>query len=427
MLSKSKKYCETIKLLSDQIIITQKPVRVLNAIKWDEQIKLDFLKYKGKRLPKVDKDYYTTRSLGLDIHVKAQEFKALINSIKNKLGKEDIIGKIMVSRCKEYLLVVDMLASRGTPRFHECSKALFGSSHDKFYSTEPSLKVLADIINNTLNYVRTQTQNDKDEIKYSDAQAVKILNKALKKYFFADSDRITVKISKDIVADAAAGSEYIKIRKGSRFSERNLKVLEVHEGWVHLGTTLNGMSQPYCNFLSKGTPSTLIIQEGLAVIMEVFSFASHPSRMIGLSDRVHAIDIAENGGDFLDVYKYYISSGLDQEESYARAMRVFRGSLPTLGPFTKDLIYNKGFILIYNFIRLAIAHGKFDQIPLLFIGKIALEELKLFPQLIEAGLVNTPLYVPPPFDDLAAIGSWMCYSLFLNKFDLSKLESVIKF
>ena len=127
------------------------------------------------------------------------------------------------------------------------------------------------------------------------------------------------------------------------------------------------------------------------------------------------------------MYNYYINSGLDAEESYARTTRIFRGSLPTLGPFTKDLIYNKGFILIYNFIRLAIANGKFDQINLLFLGKVSLEELKIFPQLINAGLVNPPKYVPPPFDDLAAIGSWMCYSLFLNKFDLSKLENVIKF
>ena len=427
MSKKSAQYCEYIKFLSEQLINAQKPVRVLNAIKWDEKIKLDFFKHKGKKLPQVDKSYYTNSSLGFDAQLKKQEFKNLISTIKYNLGKTDLIAKLMLSRCEEYLLVIEMLAARGTPKFHECSKQLFGSSQDKFYSTEPNLIALSNIVTNTLNYVKKQTTNAKDTIRYSDTQAVKILNAALKKYFFADSDRITVKISTNIIADAAAGSEYIKIRKGSKFSQRSLKVLEVHEGWVHLGTTLNGMSQPYCNFLSKGTPSTLIIQEGLAVIMEVFSFVSHPSRMLGLSDRIHAIAIAESGGDFLDVYRYYIQSGLDVEESYARTTRIFRGSLPALGPFTKDLIYNKGFILIYNFIRLAIANGKFDQINLLFLGKVSLEELKIFPQLINAGLVNPPKYVPPPFDDLAAIGSWMCYSLFLNKFDLSKLENVIKF
>ena len=55
----------------------------------------------------------------------------------------------------------------------------------------------------------------------------------------------------------------------SQFSERDLQVLEVHEGWVHVGTTLNGMNQPVCTFLSKGPPSSTITQEGLAILMEV--------------------------------------------------------------------------------------------------------------------------------------------------------------
>ena len=54
----------------------------------------------------------------------------------------------------------------------------------------------------------------------------------------------------------------------------DLRLLEVHEGWVHLGTTLNGQSQPVCTFLSKGPPSSTLTQEGLAVLTEVFAFAS---------------------------------------------------------------------------------------------------------------------------------------------------------
>jgi hypothetical protein len=51
-------------------------------------------------------------------------------------------------------------------------------------------------------------------------------------------------------------------------------IYEVHEGWVHVGTTLNGRSQPVCEFLSIGPPRCAATQEGLAVIMEIFTFRS---------------------------------------------------------------------------------------------------------------------------------------------------------
>ena len=44
-----------------------------------------------------------------------------------------------------------------------------------------------------------------------------------------------------------------------------------------------------------------------------------------------------------------MEQGWSEKESYTRSVRVFRGSTVTGGPFTKDLVYNKGFILIYNY------------------------------------------------------------------------------
>ena len=91
----------------------------------------------------------------------------------------------------------------------------------------------------------------------------------------------TVVKDDDIAADAAAGAHVIKLRHDARFSLRELRVLEVHEGWVHVGTTLNGHAQPVCRFLSKGTPSTTITQEGLAVLMEILALASSQRRLVG--------------------------------------------------------------------------------------------------------------------------------------------------
>jgi hypothetical protein len=95
-----------------------------------------------------------------------------------------------------------------------------------------------------------------------------LLQTRLNKVFGEAEETIRVFESDGIVADAAAGADYIKIRADAMFNERDVRALEVHEGLVHVGTTLNGLNQPICTFLSKGPPSSTVTQEGLAILME---------------------------------------------------------------------------------------------------------------------------------------------------------------
>src|SRR5262249_1396561 len=152
---------------------------------------------------------------------------------------------------------------------------------------------------------------------------------------------------------------YLKLRATARFSPRDLRLLEVHEGWVHLGTTLNGTAQPVCSFLSRATPAAALTQEGLAVLVEVLTFASHPARLRRLVQRVQAIALAEAGADFVQVYRHFVEAGCHAGDSYQLAARVFRGSLPHgAGPFTKDLAYSRGLLEVGNFLRQVIQQGQ---------------------------------------------------------------------
>ncbi len=261
-----------------------------------------------------------------------------------------------------------------------------------------------------------------DEETYDASQTVDELSRRLGD-FFGDPGAVRVRLSDGIVADAAAGTDYLKIRGDARFSPRDLRLLEVHEGWVHLGTTLNGQSQPVCTFLSKGPPSSTLTQEGLAVLTEVFAFASHPARVRRLTNRIEAVALAEGGANFLDVYRFFLQEGYRARESYQHSMRIFRGSLPAdHGPFTKDLCYSKGFVQIYNFMRLAVSRGMVRRVPLLFCGKTNLADVKTIAQLMEEGLVTPPRFVPPPFADLHALSAWLCYANFLNKMSTKRIE-----
>jgi uncharacterized protein (TIGR02421 family) len=419
-------YQSVIHELSERIVAAQKPIRILDALKWDAEIKARFFKNKFKKLPYVTTEYYLEKNpLQFDPYKKIAEFHDIERSIRRQLGQYSGVGSIMQRMCHEYARVVEMLLVRGTPKFTEISQELYGSSEDAFHIGAPTLKDLATLVSSTLANIKDQVVTDADIEKYSSEETVQILGQRLANYF-DKSAGVRVEISDGILADASAGAEKIKIHGGLTFSEREIRMFEVHEGWVHLGTTLNGMAQPVCTFLSKGPPSSTITQEGLAIITEVFTFASYPGRLKRLTNRITAVSMAEEGANFLDVFNFYLEQGLNEDDSYHATTRVFRGSTPKGGPFTKDLSYSKGFILIYNYIRLAVQRGLVSHIPILFMGKTTLEDVHILADLVEEEIAISPKYVPPQFRDLAALSAWMCYSLFLNKLDLQRLATDFK-
>jgi len=411
-----------IRELSDRLVKAQKPIRILNDVKWDHSIKHAFFHSKFKKLPEVNRDYYLKQALPYNPEEKSEEFYLIERDIRKELGQFSNVGGLMRRMCREYRGVIRMIQARGTPQFSIISQELFGSSEDAFYAGAPTLNDLALLISETVRAIDVRHKEKIAEEKiYSAEDAVALLNERLRNYFGDEGHVARVTLSDDIFADAAAGAEAIRIRSGATFSERQLRVLEVHEGWVHLGTTLNGIVQPTCTFLSKGTPSSTITQEGLAIITEIFTFSSYPGRVQRLTDRITVIHMAEQGANFIDVFNYYREQGENEEEAYARTVRVFRGSVPDGGPLTKDLAYSKGFVLIYNFIRLAIQKGLESYIPLLFVGKTTLEDIHVISDLVKEGIVIPPTYIPPQFKDMAALSSWMSYSLFLNQLSLQQM------
>ncbi|MFZ5957353.1 flavohemoglobin expression-modulating QEGLA motif protein [Pseudomonas knackmussii] len=416
-------YQQIIRGLSDRLVEAQTPIRVLDAIKWDDSIREDFLKGRGKHAPKVDRSYYENRPLAFDSAAKKQEFQVLERDITRQLGQFNPVGQIMRRMCREYRMVIRMLEARGTQDFGLISQELYGSASDAFHAGDPTLADLGLMLSDYLNNI-AHRGDLKDEPKTLNAgQVVEMLQQRLNAVFGEAENTIRVFESDGIVADAAAGADYIKVRADALFNERDVRALEVHEGLVHVGTTLNGLNQPICTFLSKGPPSSTVTQEGLAILMEVIAFASYPTRLRKLTNRTRAIHMAEDGADFLEVYHFYREQGYEAESSYQNASRVFRGSTPNGLPFTKDLSYLKGFILIYNYIQLAVRQGKLEQIPLLFCGKATLEDMRTLRQLVDEGLVVPPKYLPPQFRDLNALSAWMCFSNFLNHLSLDRIEA----
>ena len=425
MVSKKTEECALIQGLSKRIVEAQRGIRILDQVKWDESIKTDFFNKKAKHLPNVDASYYQARPLPFNSTDKMDEFRGILRDTQNQMGEYSPITRLIKRQCDEYVRAVQMLDSRGTPAFSEISMELYGSPKDVFYVGGPRLSEMGVLLFDVLTSLGVQLESEADVDRYTADQACEILQKRLDTFFTEHPIKVTV--NDDMVADAAAGADTIKLSKHAMFNDRELKYLEVHEGWVHVGTTLNGALQPHCFFLSKGSPSCSVIQEGLAVLTEVVTFTSYPSRMRKITNRVIAIDKVMQGANFLDIYNYFLECGISESDSYNQCTRVFRGSTPNGGPFTKDLSYAKGFVLIYNLLCYAISQHRIDTIPLLFTGKLMLDDLPLLLELKAEGLLNAPVYLPPQFRDLSALSVWMSFSMYLNKFDLREIQKGFRF
>ena len=414
-----------IRALSERIVDAQRPIRLLDQVKWDDTVKRDFFRNKAHRLPKVDQNYYKKRPLPFDVVSKIEEFRGILRDTNNQLGEYSPVTRLIKRQCDEYIRALHMLESRGTPVFVELSKTLYGSPDDVFYMGGPRLSEMGGVLFDLLTTLDVQLVSDLDIPKYSPQEAKKILQKRLNEFF--THDEVKVLLNDKMIADAAAGSDKIKLSNKVKFSDRELKYLEVHEGWVHLGTTLNGKAQPYCYFLSKGAPSCTVVQEGLAVMTEVVSFTSYPARMRKITNRVIAIEKVTQGADFIDIFRYFLGCGLSEDEAYKQGVRVFRGSVPTGGPFTKDLAYAKGFVLLYNFLCYAISERRIDVVPILFSGKLSLDDVPLLLELKAQGLLAEPRYMPNQFKDLAALSVWLGFSLYLDQFDFAEIQRNFRF
>ncbi|MBB5187128.1 MULTISPECIES: flavohemoglobin expression-modulating QEGLA motif protein [Zhongshania] len=418
-------YCESLKRLSESLIAIQKPILILDAIKWPQSIETQFFADKASKLPKVDRDYYLRNALNFDSESKISELKNLRSQVHKELGKADPLGKILGETIEQYLIVIDMVESRGTPRFMAASRELYGSARDHLRGDKLSLIEMGQRLCHIFSLPAAKHLAAAYPKNLNAEEAVRQLAQRLTPYF---SDSIfSVKETDGIVSDASAGGDCIKVNTHSSFSSLDIQVLEVHEGWVHVGTTLNGRNQPWATWLSVGSPRITALQEGLAVLIETLTFSSFPARARRISDRVVAIDMAENGADFLEVYRHFVSQGLSQHDSYKIAQRVFRGGMVEGGScFTKDLSYVKGFVETVNFIRSAILSDKPEMLPMLFVGKVALDDVPVLHHYQQAGFIEAPRYLPPMFRDLNGLYVWFGFSSGMSLLDLARIQEHFK-
>ncbi len=240
---------------------------------------------------------------------------------------------------------------------------------------------------------------------------------------FFGAGTIRVEIDPELTAKAAAGATRIRLRGGASFNEYDHHQLLAHEAFVHSLTALNGRRQPLLASLGRTSPRVTATQEGLAVFAELMSGAIDINRLKRISLRILAIDMALNGADFVEVYRYFSDCGQTPADSFHSAQRVFRGVPPGGGAaFAKDNVYLSGLLTVHTFFRWALKQHRMDLLRHLFAGKLALHDVVSLQPHFASGAILPPRWLPPWMQHAQGLAGKLAFSLFVNRIRIGRVE-----
>jgi uncharacterized protein (TIGR02421 family) len=394
---------EYLRRFSDAILHAQKPIRVLRAINWDPAVHERFFRHGARELPRPEYP-----PLGFRPEDKVKELRGVRRQIRGKNAVEDLLRR----KCDEFILVVQMLAARGTKRFYELSRRIYGDPRDRF----PDHNV--DNLGIARMWASRPRARDEDlvfEAEEAAARVADICNPLL-------GGHVKVIVRTRLTANAAAGSTNITLRKGARFSERQVRALAHHEGLWHVLTSLNGYRQPVLPVLGVGLPRFTESQEGGGIVSEFLTGHITDERYIELGERTIAIDMAARGADFLEVYRYLLAR-FPPEKAALMSERVFRGGLVEGGaPFTKDAAYQRGYCRTFNFLRAALEGRDVDLVRAFLAGKMSVDDAELVRDLVEEGLCVGPVFLPDWFIDIDRLNAICTHSVTMNRFSLPSVS-----
>ena len=234
---------------------------------------------------------------------------------------------------------------------------------------------------------------------------------------------IAVEIDPELTAKAAAGATRIRLRGGASFSQYARHQLLAHEALVHSLTALNGRRQPLLASLARTSPRVTATQEGLAVFAELMSGVIDITRLKRISLRIVAIDMALNGADFVQVYRYFSDCGQSMADSFHSAQRVFRGVPLTGGAaFAKDNVYLSGLLTVHTFFRWALKQRRMDLLCHLFAGKLALADVMTLQPHFATGAILPPRWLPPWMQHAHGLAGKLAFSVFINGIAMDQVD-----
>ena len=396
-----------------ELVELAKGIRVLSNLSWPSHVQQRFLDdwRRGRaRLPEVScpRASYADRI-------------AALRALKKDFDRGHPVARFLDDTVQSYITVCRLLESVGSPRMTVYSVELYGRPGDSLAGGRVhNIDAARHFLDIARQYNREHTLTDGDYCLPA-AQIQAEMRKRLDQVF--TGHEIAVVVDPDMVSKAAAGATRIRLRDATCFSEFDLEQLLQHEAFVHSLTAINGRAQVNLKSMGLGAPRTTATQEGLATFAELVTGSIDIGRLERIALRILAIDMALNGGDFMEVFRFLLESGQTESESFNSAMRVFRGAPLTGGSaFTKDTVYLHGLMQVHTFFRWCLQRGKLELCRLLFAGRATIGDIIRLEEWSRSGFISPPLYLPPWMIRGNALSAYLAFSVFANRIRIDELD-----
>ncbi len=391
--------------------------RLLNDIAWPRSVEEKFFADGANALPEIEYTY--DRPM---LQERAERFAVIVAKIEGDEPERVFLRDTVQS----YADANRLLLAVGTTEYYRISRELYGGARTRFIGTNTRNIDLAEHLLERLSihgYDPGHPKDDEEDPPVMDAQQFcdwlteqsRLRNPHLP---------LVAVVDEDLSAKVIAGRERIRVRGGAQFGLWEAEGLWAHEVETHALTAQNGAAQAHLPFLAAGGPRTTRTQEGLAVFSELDARRMSPARMERLALRVKLVAMAEDGADFLDLYRFLTERGAAKRDAYLDAQRVCRGGKVTGGaPFTKDSVYLAGLVEVFTFLSTLARGGHRDEIELITVGRIAIEDLEALVRLRRAGLVSPPMFTPPWLHNWRGLLPYFSFLSFVHELSLSGVES----
>lgn len=320
------------------------------------------------------------RLLYRPLSIDTDRHKRELFSIQFEQLEDPVLVDLYQEKQGEIDVQLTMLQSRGTARFREASRVLYGS-------VEQPLKQLAQSILADTQALAGRRTGPRDETETVDCFRLKDRATEMVEDYRSSFDgfKAGIAIREDLPAGLMVSGRRLLISRHTSMPGFRVEALLSHEIGVHLLTYFNGDAQGLRLFRS-GLAGYEGLQEGLAVFAEYAVGGLTATRLRLLAARVLACDAMLDGAEFSETFRLLTKDhGLSRRGAFNVALRAYRS-----GGLAKDAIYLRGLGEVLSHLE----NG--GDLEPFWIGKIAGSHLPVIEELRERGLLK-PIPATPAF------------------------------
>ncbi len=395
------------------LVEVAKSIKVLSALSWPESAATEFLDSVKRGQPKLPNVPPPTPV--------PPETLASLRAIFKQCDRHDPLQRFIADTAFSYRRIAELVSNAGTPTAHAISREVYGGPEAKVPGASFTHLEAADRLLDATSALTAATREDAADYYITPSSAMETLRAECARVLVGP-DTVEVVIDPKLSAKAAASASRIRLRGDVSFSEPDVQQLIEHELMVHTLTAINGRAQPVLTALSLGSPRTTAHQEGLATFAELVTGAIDLARLRRLALRVRAIRLAEQGADFIDLYRWLVDVGEPPAEAVHTAMRIFRGGdVRGKYVFTKDVVYLRGLMEMHTFLRRAIADRRPELVRRLFVGRLTLGDVVRFEEAFERGTIASPIHMPRWAKNIRHLAAFLSFSTLINMIDLGSV------